>query len=297
MFTIAHLSDAHLNPLPAFAWHQLLGKRAIGYVNWRLRRRHLHNMDVLAALVADIRAHQPDHVAMSGDVAHIGLAAEFTAAVPFLDSLGPRATVSFVPGNHDAYVGESLPVCMAALGPWATSDDGARGFPWLKVRGHVALVGLNSAVPTLPFAATGTLGEAQIEQAAVLLHYARSRGLIRVIMVHHAPHVGGSLPGRNLTDAQGFEAMLARCGAELVLHGHNHVTSVALRPGPDATVPVIGVASCSAHDDGLHEPAAWHLIRVPGPGDGGAISIVRRRFNANGHFVDETVLDLTAPVP
>ncbi len=294
MFTIAHLSDAHLNPLPAFAWHQLFNKRAIGYANWRLRRRHLHNMDVLAALVADIRNHKPDHVAMSGDVAHIGLPAEFAAAVPFMDSLGPRETVSFVPGNHDAYVGESLAACMAALGPWAASDDGARGFPWLKVRGHVAFVGLNSAVPTLPFAATGTLGEAQIEQAAVLLHYAKSRGLTRIIMVHHAPHVGGSLPGRNLTDAQGFEAMLARCGAELVLHGHNHVTSVALRPGPDAMVPFIGVASSSAHDDGLHEPAAWHLIRVPEPGSGAGITVVRRRLDAEGRFAGETPLDLNS---
>ena len=35
MFKLAHLSDPHLGPLAGFSLHQLFGKRATGYVNWR----------------------------------------------------------------------------------------------------------------------------------------------------------------------------------------------------------------------------------------------------------------------
>ena len=41
-FTLAHLSDPHLAPLPQPRATELLGKRALGYVNW-VRNRHLHS--------------------------------------------------------------------------------------------------------------------------------------------------------------------------------------------------------------------------------------------------------------
>ena len=43
MFKLAHLSDPHLGPLAGFSLHQLFGKRATGYVNWRRKRRHAHD--------------------------------------------------------------------------------------------------------------------------------------------------------------------------------------------------------------------------------------------------------------
>jgi 3',5'-cyclic AMP phosphodiesterase CpdA len=247
-------------------------------------------MTVLAALVADIRAHAPDHVAMTGDVAHIGLPKEFDAAIPFMESLGPRDHVSFVPGNHDAYTEGSAEACLRALGTWMESDDGAAGFPWLKVRGEVALLGLNSGVVTPPFNATGHLGQEQIDRAELLLHYAKSRGLARVILIHHPPHQGGARSGRNLTDAASFEAMLARAGADLVLHGHNHATSLAWRDGPEQPIPIIGVASASGRDDGRHEKAAWHRVQIGGNKSQPIITVTRRSLMANGGFGDDVVL-------
>ena len=35
MFTLAHLSDPHLAPLPAPRWSELIGKRVTGYINWQ----------------------------------------------------------------------------------------------------------------------------------------------------------------------------------------------------------------------------------------------------------------------
>ena len=42
-FTLAHLSDPHLAPLPRPRLSELIGKRITGYLNWQLRRRFIHD--------------------------------------------------------------------------------------------------------------------------------------------------------------------------------------------------------------------------------------------------------------
>jgi 3',5'-cyclic AMP phosphodiesterase CpdA len=282
VFTLAHLSDPHLGPLAGFSLHQLIGKRATGYVNWRRKRRHAHDMDILASIVADIRAQHPDHVACTGDVAHIGLPNEFKTAVGFLDTLGPRAAVSFVPGNHDAYARSSLKALAGHLGPWCDSDDGALGYPWYRRRGNVALIGLNTGIPTLPLMATGRVGTAQIAATEKLLDRARDEGLIRVVLIHHPPFIGGARRGRELVDAEAFEAMLKRKGADLVMHGHNHKFSLAWRPGPEHDVPIVGVPSASIGPLGHGEMASWHLFRIEGDAAAPHITLEQRGFELDG---------------
>lgn len=282
MFKLAHLSDPHLGPLAGFSLHQLLGKRATGYVNWRRKRRHAHDMEVLALIVADIQAQAPDHIACTGDVAHIGLPNEFKTAVAFLDTLGARDSVSFVPGNHDAYTRSSLKALASHLGPWCASDDGAVGYPWYRQRGNVALIGLNSGIPTLPLMATGRVGREQLAKTQVLLERAKAQGLIRVVLIHHPPYVGGAKRSRELVDAEAFEAMLARAGADLVLHGHNHTFSLAWRPGLERDVPIVGVPSASIGPLGHGEMATWHLFRIEGDAAAPRITLEQRGFEAEG---------------
>lgn len=294
MFKLAHLSDPHLGPLAKFSLHELLGKRATGYVNWRRKRRHAHDMEVLALIVADIRAQQPDHIACTGDVAHIGLPNEFKTAVTFLDTLGPRDMVSFVPGNHDAYAQSSLKPLASLLGPWCADDLGTAGYPWYRKRGNVALIGLNSGVPTLPLMATGRIGRDQIAKAEALLDRARAEGLIRVILIHHPPYLGGAKRGRELVDAEAFEAMLKRRGADLVLHGHNHTFSVAWRPGPEHDVPIIGVPSASIGPLGHGEKATWHLFKIEGDASAPMISVEQRGFEPDGTVIMRQEIALRA---
>lgn len=282
MFKLAHLSDPHLGPLAGFSLHQLLGKRATGYVNWRRKRRHAHDMAILALIVADIQAQAPDHIACTGDVAHIGLPDEFKTAVAFLDTLGARDRVSFVPGNHDAYARSSLKALASHLGPWCASDDGSVGYPWYRQRGNIALIGINSGIPTLPLMATGRVGREQIAKTQVLLERAKSQGLIRVVLIHHPPYVGGARRSRELVDAEAFEAMLARAGADLVLHGHNHTFSLAWRPGLGRDVPIVGVPSASIGPLGHGEMATWHLFRIEGDASAPRISVEQRGFEADG---------------
>jgi len=296
VFKLAHLSDPHLGPLAGFSLHQLLGKRATGYVNWRRKRRHAHDMAILALIVADIQAQNPDHIACTGDVAHIGLPDEFKTAVAFLDTLGARETVSFVPGNHDAYARSSLKPLASHLGPWCASDDGTAGYPWYRRRGNVALIGLNSGIPTLPLMATGRIGREQIAKAETLLERAAAEGLIRVVLIHHPPYVGGARRSRELVDAGAFEAMLARTGADLVLHGHNHTFSLAWRPGRGRDVPIVGVPSASIGPLGHGEQATWHLFRIEGDATAPHISVEQRGFEPDGTVMLRQEIVLTKGV-
>src|SRR3954469_24059486 len=100
-FTLAHLSDPHLAPLPVPRWRELAGKRALGYLNWRRNRHSTQRREVLDALVADMQAQRPDHIAVTGDLINMALPAEFIPARAWLESVGACNTVSVVPGNHD----------------------------------------------------------------------------------------------------------------------------------------------------------------------------------------------------
>lgn len=269
-FILAHLSDAHIGPLPRPRARELMGKRLTGFVNWR-RRGRIHDMEVLGRLVADLRRHRPDHIAMTGDILNIGLAAEFPLARAWLETLGPPRDVSFVPGNHDAYVRDSMPHLARTFIPWI-DDLGQEGtpflFPYLRRRGDIALIGLSSAIPTGPMLASGALGRAQRTAVGTLLAETGRQGLCRVVMIHHPPHRTGASGGRGLRDASKLEKILAEHGAELVIHGHNHRTSVAHLPGPHGPIPVVGVPSASAIPGSPGHRATYHLYTINPRGKG-----------------------------
>jgi 3',5'-cyclic AMP phosphodiesterase CpdA len=297
-FRLAHLTDPHVGPLPRPRLRQLLNKRATGWVNWRRGRKGAHDMEILAALVADIHDARPDHIACTGDLCNIGLPSEWPTARVFLEGLGTPEAVSFVPGNHDAYVRGSLKGLLAECGPWTRGDDGREGhFPYLRRRGGVALVGLSTAIPTAPFVASGRLGSVQIAAAGTLLAaLAREEPRpCRIVMIHHPPHHTGALPGRNLTDAAALEAMIARVGAEVVLHGHNHVGSVAFLMGPEGRrVPVIGAPSASARGGTLTHRAGYHLYTITREGAGFGVTAALRGIMPDGRIGDLGTLTLAA---
>jgi 3',5'-cyclic AMP phosphodiesterase CpdA len=279
MFRLAHLSDAHIGPLPRPKWRELLGKRATGYINWRRGRHRAHDMDALGLLVSDLRAHKPDHVAMTGDICNIGLPAEFPLAAQWLGTLGAPADVSLAPGNHDAYLRSSLPHLARDLKPWLSDDDGAPGFPYLRRRDGVAIIGLCSGVPTLPFVASGRLGRAQLARLAEILRQTRDE--IRVVLLHHPPVDGGG-GIRNLADHREFAEVLAREGAELVLHGHSHMISRKSLPGPRGPIPVLGICSASSIGRNPRRRAAYYLIDFDPVAR--RMALTARQLDAEGQF-------------
>ena len=166
MFTLAHLSDPHIGPLPRANMRELAGKRMLGWLNWNRGRRETHRMDILDQLLADMHAQEPDHIALTGDVVNLALPGEYPPARAFLERVGKPDALSVVPGNHDAYTKGGAVRLLSEFDPWMRGDkDGAHPldeterFPYIRIRGRVALIGLSSAVPTAPFMATGKLGD------------------------------------------------------------------------------------------------------------------------------------------
>lgn len=195
-----------------------------------------------------------------------------------------------MPGNHDAYVRSALPLVARTFAPWTTDDaTGQPGFPYLRRRNGVALIGVSSAVPTAPLLASGRVGSAQRAKLAGMLEQAKAEGLPRVVMIHHPPHRTGASRARGLTDARECETLLRKQGADLVIHGHNHRFSVS----HIENIPIVGAASASAAGGTLTHRAAYTLYEISG--SEGRVTIKGRR---RGLLDDrKTIGDLGAIAP
>ena len=261
MPVLAHLSDPHIGPLPRARMRELAGKRALGFFNWHRRRKAIHRMETLTDLVADLKAQGPDQIALTGDLVNIALPAEFLNTRAFLHALGQPADVSVVPGNHDLYVRRAAAAGGEHWGAYMKGDAG-ESFPYLRRRGPLALIGLSSAIPTAPFMATGKIGAQQIDDFRVLLAELKAEDLYRVVMVHHPPSRKRGDRFKYLIDTDAFARVLREHGADLVLHGHDHVHSVVYLDGPDGgKVPMAGVPSASA-SAGHGDLAAYNLYSI-----------------------------------
>jgi 3',5'-cyclic AMP phosphodiesterase CpdA len=266
-FKLAHLSDPHLPPLPRARLSELAGKRALGYLNWIRNRRKYYRREVLDALVADMKAQAPDHIAVTGDLVNLALEAEFAPAQAWLKSVGEPHGVTAIPGNHDAYVRRTRHRFVECFGDYLSSDEASGdAFPFLRRRGPIALIGLSSAVPTPPLMATGTLGRGQREALERVLVTLAGEDAFRVLLVHH-PLRSDSRPKR-LTDSAPLLALLKKHGVDLVLHGHDHVHSTMWFEGPDGKIPSIGVPAASALARGRHPAAAYNLYEIDRDGNG-----------------------------
>jgi 3',5'-cyclic AMP phosphodiesterase CpdA len=262
-FTLAHLSDPHLPPLPTPRLRELAGKRAFGYLNWTRNRRNVHKRDVLDALVSDMQAQAPHHIAVTGDLVNLALEAEFAPALKWLESVGAPDRVTVIPGNHDTYVRATQHRFAEAWGNYLDSDEAPRGavtFPSVRRRGPLALICVSSAVPTPPLMATGWLGRSQLEALERVLAGLSAEQAFRVLLVHHPLRSDSHI--KRLTDSSELRALLKRHGVELVLHGHDHVHSTIWIEGPQRSIPVVGVPSASALAHGRYPAAAYNLFSI-----------------------------------
>lgn len=307
--TLAHISDVHLSPITGFAPRYWNLKRALGYLNWQRGRIRIHQRCVADLLAADIKSQAVDHIAVSGDLANIGLPGEYRAAKRWLENLGPPDRVSVVPGNHDIYTGRMHGAsCLADWAAYMSSDAApaqrsstVNGFPFVRRIGNVALIGVNSAVPTPPFVAAGHVGADQIAAVSKILEALRSEeNIFRVVMIHHPPLPGQAPKRRALSDAAEFAAMLQRSGAELVLHGHNHTDTLTWLKSGDTAIPVSGAASGSAAIAHGDEPLARHALFRFDFDAGGRCRIeriTRGLTSADGQVVELDRRFLSPPAP
>jgi 3',5'-cyclic AMP phosphodiesterase CpdA len=262
-FTLAHLSDPHLPPLPAARLRDLAGKRAFGYLNWTRNRHKFHRRDVLDALVSDMQTQAPDHIAITGDLVNLALEAEFAPALAWLESVGGPDRVTVIPGNHDVYVRVTQHRFAEAWGNYLVGDDAPDGgvtFPLVRRRGPLALISVSSAVPTPPLMATGWLGRTQLDALERILMRLSAEQLFRVLLIHHPLRSNSRI--KRLTDSSELLALLKQHSVELILHGHDHIHSTIGIDGPKSSIPVIGVPSASAVARGRYPAAAYNLFSI-----------------------------------
>jgi 3',5'-cyclic AMP phosphodiesterase CpdA len=284
VFRLAHVTDPHFKGLAGARPGDFAGKRAIGFINLVVNRGRKHKGALLAAVREDLRAQAVDHVALTGDLSNVALDAEWQAALRWLGALGaPPEQVTIIPGNHDAYVPEvtASRAFERLFGAYQTGDvevaGGAAGevYPFVRVRGAVALVGVCSAVPTGDLGAWGEIGAVQLGRLEAGLTDVALAGKTRVVLIHHPPVLQKGPELRNLRDRAALAAVLARAGAELVIHGHDHADEQAWLAGPGGgRIPVVGAGSASYA--GAPERRARYNIYEIDPAPGAPITCVTR---------------------
>jgi 3',5'-cyclic AMP phosphodiesterase CpdA len=288
MITLAHISDIHLSPMPAVGWRDLLGKRLTGYLNWKIKRHGELNSETLTSLVAHMQAQNADFTAVTGDLVNLALRYEVERAGQWLNALGPSTKVCVSPGNHDAYVPGALESAQQIWGEYMqgeTLDHGA--FPFVRRVGELAVISCSSAVPTRPFLAIGRFDQVQADRLARILHVMGEADYFRTVMIHHPPNPELQHPSFGLKGHKLFREVIAAHGAELILHGHTHRSSIHSIPGKGKEVPVVGVAAASAAQGGtLDDPARYNLFRIERTGDGNWSCTMREYgFQRLGHDI------------
>jgi 3',5'-cyclic AMP phosphodiesterase CpdA len=265
MITLAHLSDVHLAPMPPVRARDLMNKRITGYLNWKIKRERDLSGDGLVKLVHHMREQSPDMTVVTGDLVNIGLEAEINTAHNWLETLGPAEQVCVSPGNHDAYVKGQLARAMERWDGYMMGETvDAAPFPFVRRVGDVAVISCSSAVPTPPWIASGRFERQQAERLARCLKLLGDGGYFRVVLIHHPPNQELAHPRLGLYGAKLFRETVAQHGAELVLHGHTHQSSIHAIPGPSGDVPVVGVAAAGAAqgDSRGHDPARYNLFSI-----------------------------------
>jgi 3',5'-cyclic AMP phosphodiesterase CpdA len=272
-----------------------------------MRRGAIHRPEVLDAMLDDLRDAAPEQILITGDLTNVSLESEFPLARDWLRRIGSPERVTLVPGNHDAYVRvararswdlwseylESDAAGRELLGEGVDAKPGGIEFPSVRLRGPLAIVGLSSAQPTLPFLASGAVGAAQLGRLERVLQELAASDYFRVVLIHHPPVPGVATPRRALRDAPALCSVLWRTGADLVLHGHMHRTGLHRVRGRDGTIPVVGVRSSSDMGSKPHKRAQYHLYDVESDGRSGGrpcfrIAMRTRGFDAAARrFVSE----------
>ena len=298
---IAHISDLHLLGSEEIAPRRLIGKRFTGWVNLRFRRHAVHKPRAAQAVAREIRQREVDHVVITGDMTNLALESEFEAVRNYLEqdlAMAPDQ-VSVVPGNHDAYTrgAHRSRRFQCYLGEYITSDlPGAAGvpdigrFPFVRLRGPAAIIGLSTAVPRAPLVASGKLGKAQRMALRSLLGHDGVRSRTPIILQHHPWHRPPSPMEafmQGLADAEEEHAILKSLERGLLLHGHQHRRVHRTITTDAGQLDAIGTTSASLLDEREDRMSGFNLYEI---GDDGGLDFSAFRLDeGSGSFVKTTI--------
>ena len=179
------------------------------------------DQNILLPLIDAVQRMEPHLVVVSGDLTQRARPSEFAEAAAFLDRLPQPQLV--VPGNHD----------VPLYNPYSRFVDKLKRYqryitPDLEpshVDEEIAVVGINTAR-----AWTWKGGRISSRQIAITREKfcALDPRISRVVVTHHPFDLPESIAAGNLVGrARLAMGHLAECGADLLLAGHMHLSSVS----------------------------------------------------------------------
>ena len=271
-YRFTHLSDLHCTDVKGLKPWQFLNKRAIGYMNWRYKRKNCHRPEVLSSIIEHMHRLNPDHILCTGDLTNLGTYQEQLQAVEWLHQLGRPDNVSLVMGNHDAYVMGNAKAGHMLWRKWMQGDVKQENhddvFPYihnipLDEKHQIILLKVNTAVATLPFSARGRVGDVQRARLKALLQHYAAPHYFKLIMLHHPPLTGITSPHRSLQDGDDLKDIIENNPPHLIIHGHNHKHQITMLNTAQHAVPIVGVRSASiCHNHPRYEAAGFNRYEI-----------------------------------
>ena len=217
------------------------------------------NYQVISPLIEAITKIAPDLVAVSGDLTQRARSHQFKEARAFLDRLPNPQIV--VPGNHDVPLHNVAARFLQPLRKYRRYiTDDLRPFYYDD---EIAVLGVNTARSL-------TIKEGRINDEQVAWMSERfcgcDPGVVKIVVTHHPFDLPEGQDERNLVGrARMAMGVFARCGADLFLAGHLHVSHTSHSAtrykikGYSALVVEAGTAT-SARSRG--EENAYNVVRI-----------------------------------
>ena len=234
---------------------RFLNKRITGAVNLAFNRSRHYRVEIFEALLRAVKANNPDHAVCTGDLVNLALEPEFERVGEILEAHFAEDELTVVPGNHDYYVKEAVHSRLfeRTFGRWQPQaiemGPQAGPYPVVRLLDSVAIIGLNSAIPTPVFMANGRIGDRQLTELQAVLGADELSHRFVMCLIHHPllPEPARRLDvTRRLEDADSLIQLIQGAeagGVDLVVHGHNH--EFKRQCVPKTQVPLIQVGSAS----------------------------------------------------
>jgi hypothetical protein len=162
-------------------------------------------------------------------------------------------------------------------------------FPYVRLRGDVAIIGLSSAVPRLPIVASGEIGAPQRMALHALLAHDEVTRRYPVILQHHPWHPLPTLKQRlmqGLIDAEAELEALRDVKHGLLLHGHLHRRVHRTLETPRGTIHAVGATSASLLHDDVDRMSGFNVYDI----DDGEVTVSAHRLDpATEQFIPADV--------
>ncbi len=256
MRTVIHLSDLHFGRI---------------------------NPGILDPLLVFIRAHQPDLVAISGDLTQRARTKEFLAAQKFLRAIPFPQIV--VPGNHDVPLRNLFSRFFRRLDSYRRYID-ADLQPFFGDE-ELAVAGVNTARAFTW--KDGRINRWQIKKLrAVFAPIGPQR--IKMVVTHHPFDLPAEAEGRVVGRSRLAIKTIAECGVDVLLAGHFHISDTghtAKRykiPGYSGLIVSSGTSTSTRWRG---EPNSLNVIRIDRP----RLSIERHSWDSGANLFQPASLE------